>query len=51
MEAEIKSIGLKKFIEQMKKYDSIMGESDRMKFLDEKYKEYQKIFMEDEDHH
>ena len=51
MEAEIKTIGLKKFIEQMQKYDSITGETDRMNFLDEKYKEYQKIFIGDENHH
>jgi hypothetical protein len=40
MEAEIKSIGLEKFVKRMQKYESITGETDRMQFLESKVKEY-----------
>ena len=41
MQAEINSVGLETFINRMRKYESIMGESDRMKFLEDKFKEYE----------
>lgn len=40
MEEEIERDGLEIFIQRYRKYDSITGESDRMKFLEDKLKEY-----------
>ena len=40
MEAEIKTIGLETFVKRMQKYESIMGETDRMQFLESKIKEF-----------
>jgi hypothetical protein len=48
MEADIKTGGLKKFIERMRKYESISGESDRMEYLESKFEEYKKLYLEDE---
>lgn len=44
MKEHIERDGIESFIKQYQKYDSIMGESDRVEFLEEKIKEYnQKI--------
>lgn len=43
MEAEIKTVGLETFINRMRKFDSIMGDSDRMQFLESKVKEYEEV--------
>ncbi len=41
MQEHIQRDGLEVFVKHYKKYDSIMGETDRMRFLEEKVKEYQ----------
>ena len=41
MKEEINRDGLETFVIRYGKYDSIMGESDRMEFLETKIKEYQ----------
>lgn len=41
MEEQIERDGLEEFVRIYTKYDSISGESDRMRFLEEKIKEYQ----------
>ena len=43
MQAEIDTDGLETFIKRMQKYDSLMGETDRMQFLENKIKEYEKV--------
>lgn len=43
MQAEIDSDGLEAFIKRMRKFETIMGDSDRMEFLDKKQKEYEKV--------
>ena len=48
MEAEVKTDGLKKFIERMRKYESIMGETDRMEYLKSKFEEYKNLYGQDE---
>ena len=48
MEAEVKTDGLKKFIERMRKYESIMGETDRMEYLESKFEEYKNLYGQDE---
>jgi len=40
MQMEIDRDGLKTFVERYGRYDSIMGDSDRMEFLETKVKEY-----------
>ena len=40
MEEQIIRLGLEEFIKLYGKYDSIMGETDRMEFLETKLKEY-----------
>jgi hypothetical protein len=47
MEADIKTGGLKKFIERMRKYESISGETDRMEYLKSKFEEYKKLYNDD----
>jgi hypothetical protein len=47
MEADIKTGGLKKFIERMRKYESISGETDRMEFLESKFEEYKKLYNDE----
>ena len=41
MEEQIERDGLEVFVKSYSKYESITGESDRMRFLEEKIKEYQ----------
>ena len=41
MEEEIERDGLELFVKRYCRYESIMGESDRMKFLEDKVKEYE----------
>ena len=41
MQSEIDNIGLAEFIRIYRKYDSIMGDTDRVKFLEQKIKEYE----------
>jgi hypothetical protein len=41
MQREIDQEGLETFVKRYGRYDSVMGETDRMKFLEEKVKEYQ----------
>ena len=50
MQKEIDDNGIETFIRRYKKYDSIMGDSDRMAFLEQKIFEYelQQIQMVDE---
>lgn len=40
MEEEIEKNGLESFVKRYGRYDSIMGDSDRMEFLENKIKEY-----------
>jgi hypothetical protein len=40
MKKQIELDGLEVFVKRFSKYDSIMGEDDRIKFLEEKIKEY-----------
>jgi hypothetical protein len=40
MQEQIERDGLEIFIQRYRKYDSISGESDRMKFIEEKVAEY-----------
>jgi hypothetical protein len=40
MKEHIERDGIESFIKHYQKYDSIMGESDRVEFLEEKIKEY-----------
>jgi hypothetical protein len=47
MEADIKTGGLKKFIERMRKYESISGETDRMEYLKSKFEEYKKLYNDE----
>ena len=42
MQEHIEYVGIKQFVKSYSKYDSIMGESDRMEFLENKIKEYEK---------
>ena len=42
MKTEIAINGIEQFVKSYSKYDSIMGESDRMEFLKNKIKEYEK---------
>ena len=42
MKMEIAINGIEQFVKSYNKYDSIMGESDRMEFLENKIKEYEK---------
>lgn len=44
MQMEINRDGLKTFVERYGRYDSIMGDSDRMEFLETKVKEYKEQF-------
>lgn len=44
MQMEIDRDGLKTFVERYGRYDSIMGDSDRMEFLETKVKEYKEQF-------
>lgn len=41
MKRELERDGLEIFVKSYSRYDSIMGESDRMKFLEDKIKEYE----------
>ena len=41
MQEEIDRNGLNEFVRIYRKYDSIMGETDRMEFLEKKIKEYE----------
>ena len=41
MEEQIERDGLEVFVKSYSKYDCISGESDRMRFLEEKIKEYE----------
>jgi len=41
MEEEIERDGLELFVKRYGRYDSISGDSDRMKFLEDKAKEYE----------
>jgi hypothetical protein len=41
MKKQIELNGLEVFVKGYSKYDSIMGEDDRIKFLEEKIKEYE----------
>ena len=41
MEEEIERDGLELFVKRYGRYDSISGDSDRMKFLEDKVKEYE----------
>ena len=41
MKEHIERDGLESFVKQYTRYDSLMGESDRMRFLEEKIKEYE----------
>ena len=41
MKKVIELDGLEVFVKRFSKYDSIMGEDDRMKFLEDKIKEYE----------
>jgi hypothetical protein len=41
MQFEIDRDGLELFVKRYCRYDSIMGESDRMEFLESKVKEYE----------
>lgn len=43
MQSEIDRNGLAEFVRIYTKYDSIMGESDRMEFLENKIKEYENV--------
>ncbi len=47
MEADIKTGGLKKFIERMRIYESISGETDRMEYLKSKFEEYKKLYNDE----
>ena len=47
MESDIKTGGLKKFIERMRKFESISGESDRMEYLESKFEEYKKLYNDE----
>jgi hypothetical protein len=40
MKEHIERDGIESFIKHYQKYDSIMGESDRVEFLEQKIKEY-----------
>lgn len=40
MKKQIELDGLEVFVKRFSKYDSIMGEDDRIKFLEDKIKEY-----------
>lgn len=40
MKEHIERDGLELFVKHYEKYDSIMGDSDRVEFLEEKIKEY-----------
>lgn len=40
MKEHIERDGLEVFVKHYQKYDSIMGETDRIQFLEEKFKEY-----------
>jgi len=42
MEAQITQLGIDEFVRVYSKYDSIMGESDRVNFLETKINEYEK---------
>lgn len=41
MQLEIDRDGLESFVKRYGRYDSIMGETDRMEFLESKVKEYE----------
>lgn len=41
MQSEIDRDGLESFVKRYGRYDSIMGDSDRMEFLENKVKEYE----------
>ncbi len=41
MQKEIDRDGLESFVKRYGRYDSIMGETDRMRFLESKVKEYE----------
>jgi hypothetical protein len=43
MQSEIDRIGLAEFVRIYSKYDSIMGESDRMEFLESKINLYENL--------
>ncbi len=43
MQSEIDRSGLAEFVRIYTKYDSIMGESERMEFLENKIDEYEKL--------
>lgn len=49
MQAEIDSDGLEVFIKRMKKFDTIMGDTDRMEFFHNKIKEYEKVIIDNID--
>ena len=41
MQEHIERDGLESFVKHYSKYESVMGETDRMRFLEDKVKEYQ----------
>jgi hypothetical protein len=43
MQMEIDRDGLESFVKRYGRYDSIMGDSDRVSFLEEKVEDYTKI--------
>lgn len=43
MQSEIDSVGLEEFVRRYGRYDSIMGDSDRMEFLEKKINLYENL--------
>lgn len=41
MQSEIDNVGLEEFVKRYGRYDSIMGDSDRVEFLEKKVMEYE----------
>lgn len=43
MQSEIDNVGLEEFVKRYGRYDSIMGDSDRMEFLESKINLYENL--------